>query len=386
MLKIIETLRETKNIDKLASQLALNFYYHPTLPLVGVKYDQIDSPKGDAIVREARGLVLELGSFNLVAKGFNRFFNYGEFAEEFKTFNFSNHTASVKEDGSLILLYHYENQWHVNTSGSFPGDNKIHSFNVGWIDLFWQLAKDKIKLNELNTSCTYVFEMCSLYNKVVRMYSEPALYLLSIFQNTTDDSLEWSEQTVDAVAEQHNIKRPQRWHLTSADATKELLQKLNHNDPTFEGLVLRDNNNLRYKWKTDSYLALHGKFSNGNLFLPDRLVDVARSGDIDEVVTYFPEAKDALFKVSDILTKNYKALWDIWVASKHLDNRKDFAVNVMAHKNPAGSLLFRMHDKFVVKKGVDGSQLQPENYFKSIWTDIPGKKMVEMYSELKQAI
>lgn len=380
MLKLIENLRQNNDVKKLTEELALNVYYHPQLPLIGFKYDQIESPKTHPIVREARGVVLEIGTYNLVAKGFSRFFNYGEVQEEFKTFDFTNFTASIKHDGSLILLYHYQDAWHVNTSGSFPGDNKIHSFDIGWVELFWRIVQDKLKLDELNPSCTYVFEMCSLFNKVVRSYAAPIVYLLAIFQNSKDVSVEWQEEIVDAVAAQHGLPRPQRWHLTSDKDAKELLEKLNYNDPTFEGLVIKDSQNLRYKWKTDSYLALHHKFSNGNLFLPDRLVDVARSGEITEVVTYFPEAKEVLFKVSDALVKNYESLMALWQENKHLSNRKEFAVKVVEKKHPAGSLMFRMYEKFILNKAD-----QDENsYLKSIWNDIPGKKLVEMFPEIKK--
>lgn len=43
-----------------------------------LNYDQIESPKFDPIVKECRGLCLEIGTWNILARGFFRFFNIGE--------------------------------------------------------------------------------------------------------------------------------------------------------------------------------------------------------------------------------------------------------------------------------------------------------------------
>jgi hypothetical protein len=59
MLPIQAYLRSGKAPENLQEELGIYHYEHPSLPLVGFKYHQSDSPKYDLIVRNARGIVLE---------------------------------------------------------------------------------------------------------------------------------------------------------------------------------------------------------------------------------------------------------------------------------------------------------------------------------------
>jgi hypothetical protein len=54
-------------LELLTTKYGINVYKHPTLPLVGFKYNQIESPKYDPIVRWSRGTVLEYETWNIVA-------------------------------------------------------------------------------------------------------------------------------------------------------------------------------------------------------------------------------------------------------------------------------------------------------------------------------
>lgn len=69
MLKLQRFLLDGGSLADLENNLHLHLHHHPTLPLVGFTYDQLDSPKLDPIVREARGILLEKDSWELIAKG-----------------------------------------------------------------------------------------------------------------------------------------------------------------------------------------------------------------------------------------------------------------------------------------------------------------------------
>lgn len=323
----------------LANTLMLNVYEHPDLPLIGFKYNQLDSPKTHPIVREARGLVLEKDSWNVVAKAFNRFFNVGEFAEEYQTFNWSSYHATSKEDGSLILLYHYAGEWRINTSGSFGLGQPSHC-PFSWTELFWKVAEARgLKEEALQKGNTYVMELCTPYNKVVCKYNNAQLFLLSVFQG----ELEFSESEVDSWAKQINVARPRRWSLSSHSQARDLILEMNSGETILEGLVLRDSNNLRYKWKTDRYTALHHLHDNGNLISPSRLVAIAQAGESSEVLAYFPEITSALREVNEVLDSTYQNLETLWQSAKDSPTRKDFALKVKDH--PLCPLLFNLYGK-----------------------------------------
>jgi tRNA splicing ligase len=57
----------------------------------------IGSQKNHPITNECRGLVLETGTWKIVAKTFNRFFNLGELANTPDKFNWNNFRCESKE-------------------------------------------------------------------------------------------------------------------------------------------------------------------------------------------------------------------------------------------------------------------------------------------------
>jgi tRNA splicing ligase len=84
--------------------------------LILLKYSQIDSPMTEPIVQQCRGLIVdEADDWRIVSRAYDKFFNHGEP----NAANIDWATASVEEklDGSLMMLYHYRDQWRVSSSG-----------------------------------------------------------------------------------------------------------------------------------------------------------------------------------------------------------------------------------------------------------------------------
>ena len=79
-LEVQKFLRSNHTLYDLTDELGILVTEHPNpnVPLVSLKYSQINSPKHNEIVKECRGLVLEKDTWNVVAKPFKRFFNLGE--------------------------------------------------------------------------------------------------------------------------------------------------------------------------------------------------------------------------------------------------------------------------------------------------------------------
>jgi tRNA splicing ligase len=226
-------LRSGKTPEDLKEDLGINFKRHPSLPLILFKYSQIDSPRHHELVRECRGIVLEEGTWKIVAKGFNRFFNVGEVDWEYRRFNWDDFEVRSKEDGSLILLYNYEGEWHVNTSGSF-GLGELDSYGGTWRDLFWATAPFHVNdLKMFNPTQTLVFELCTPYNKVVRTY-KPTVYLLGIFdhvwQNEGYPSMELSPHLVDDLAEGLGVPRPKSYKFSGQEEVRKFLQDQEDSD------------------------------------------------------------------------------------------------------------------------------------------------------------
>lgn len=352
-----------KSLADLSRELGISVYRHPTLPLVGLKYSSIDSPKVHPVVRECRGIVLdESDGFALAAKGFSRFFNAGEVAEEFREFNWSNFSCTEKVDGSLILLFFYQGGWRVNTSGSF-GLREVYGSGKTWEGLFWEVAA--LEAGGLRAGLTYVFELCTPYNKVVRRYERPTVFLLSVF----DGLREFSPRDADIEAATIGSPRPETYDFESREEIAAFLLEKEGSDMTFEGVVVRDDKDLRFKVKTKTYCALHHLKDNGNIFNPKRLVPLVLAGEVDEVVAYLPEVREAAEGVKKTLEEHWDGLLTAWRRYAKIGGQKDFAMSVRGE--PFYDILFDMRKRYG-----DGQTVE---LLREVWRSDPDRISKRLY-------
>jgi hypothetical protein len=304
-----------------------------------LKYDQIESPKMHPVVQECRGLVINKITLDVVAKPFSRFFNLGEASEITDKFEWNNpFHAYEKLDGSLAIVWYdwFALKWRFNTSGSF-GDSEL-VLGKSWSEYIAScITRDQ--LYAMSKFVTYVFEFTSPYNKVVRDYKNTEVVLLSVFDN--DSCEEFPAWKVDSVAEFLKFKRPQKFEFKSLEEIKAFIQKQEELDPTFEGLVVQDCNGLRIKIKSSTYVALHQLKGNGNIFLPKNIIPFVLAGETEEVLSYFPEAKEVVDQVSADLEKLWDNLYNSYQEVKDISDQKTFAVKLTVElKDPMASVLF----------------------------------------------
>jgi hypothetical protein len=334
MLNVQAYLRGGKPASLLSSELGIGVFAHPTLPLVGLRYEG-HAPKDHPIVRECRGLVLEAETWDVVAKPFDRFYNAGEAPEAFASFRWDRSTCQAKEDGSLVIVYWYRGAWHANTSRSF-GLERIVPARMTWAELFWRASG--LDAAKLDPSYTHVFELCSPYNQVVRPYTKPTVFLLALFDPRTFREL--PGEAVDAEAARLNATRPESFALRSPDQVAAFLEEKERLDPTFEGVIIRDDTNLRFKIKTRTYLAAHHA-EGGNLLHPRRLIPLILAGEKDEAVAYFPGLKEVADRVEAGLDVEWNKLRDLWQSTWRIEDQGDFARAIVG-KTPFAGLLFTL--------------------------------------------
>lgn len=250
---------------------ALRAATHPEFPLVTLNYSQIDSPKRHPIVRECRGLVLEIGTWNVVGRSFPRFFAWGEDPECDALFDWSTAVAHEKHDGSLVMVYKYGGRLFINTRGSFGHGPIQKGHPLSWETVFllslvvpqgesqgnafeFRPKDVRARLEEhLPDGFTAVFELCSEYNRVVRDYPTTRAYLLAVFDNAT--GVEFGDELCDEWADKFNAQRPHRFRAESLATVRRMADR--HADPTFEGYVVCDAALRRKKIKNGRYTALH---------------------------------------------------------------------------------------------------------------------------------
>lgn len=341
MLKVQEYLQKN-SLEQLKKEYAIEVTHSPIgEPLVILNYCQIDSPKYSPITRECRGLVLDTTDWSVVAKPFNRFFNYGENREEINKFDWNNFSVHDKEDGSLIILYHYRGSWRVNTRGSF-GLGKVGISQHSWEELFHLTIDDK-DLDYLDTNYTFVFELCSIHNKVVRTYSEPQSFLLAIFDNRTCE-----EVKQERVAQ---FKITLGWQVPSLrtfSSVDEIISYLEGSEahPTFEGFVIRDVNGNRIKIKNKNYLRLHRMRGNGdNLFAPKNLVPFILTGETDELLAIYPEVANHVDSYARILGENLVEIHSVYSQIWNRNTQKSYALKVQELCPKWSAIFFQLRKK-----------------------------------------
>lgn len=327
----VQTWLKNQNgdLELLKKQLGIDFTPAQNDSRVILNYNQIESPKTNEIVRECRGLVLDSRDWSLVARSFPRFFNAGEVPSEDEKFNWDTATVTHKEDGSLTLLYFYDGEWRVNTRGSFS-DGYVNGLGFTWRDLFFSAFGDITRLQALNKDETYVFELCSPYTQIVRSYDTPQIYLLTIFNNNT--GCEMSQKYTDSMAIVHEFKQPLSCDIKEHSYAQNYILNKCDNDPTFEGLVVRDFSNNRLKIKSHTYLQLHRLNNNGNVALPKNIARIILEGEITEVLTYFPHLKSDFEKVQQVLNKWFQDMDNAWFCHHDQVSQRKFAEAIQKEK------------------------------------------------------
>lgn len=346
-------LDEHGDPSKLKEDLGVNYYEHPALPLVGFKYGQIDSPKTDPVVRWSRGTILEKGTWDLVAQPFVRFFNLGEGSQEdMASFDWSDFGCWTKLDGSLVIMYYYDGMWHVNTSGSFAKGPINSDSLLSWEHVIWDVAT--INPSGMDEGVTYVFELCTSWNKIIRHYPDPRLVMLGAYRGP----VECEPEEVERLARDAGTQLVERHNFKSRKEIEDFLSRMEETDPTFEGVVIRDRNGLRYKVKSKTYLALSHMYGNGQLGRPKRILPFVLTGETGEILSYFPELEDEIEEVKKKVDAEYENLVRTWREFYRIKDQKDFALAIKNKTKFTGIL-------FGVRKRLGDEQ--SEDSLKEVW-------------------
>ena len=129
----------SEGLDKLTETFNIKVNRHSDFSnLVCLKYSQIESPMGEIIVQQCRGIILdEDNNWKIVSYPFSKFFNYGE--GHASQIDWSTAKVYEKLDGSLMTLYFYQGNWHAQSSGMPDAEGKVNVNEFTFRELFWQI-------------------------------------------------------------------------------------------------------------------------------------------------------------------------------------------------------------------------------------------------------
>ena len=298
------------------------------------KYSQFDSDLSKQIVKECRGIIIDIeDDFNIVCHPFDKFFNYGE--SNAAAIDWESARVQDKVDGSLMKLWYWKRKqmWVVSTNGVIDAFNvKCTSISETYTDaapdttfgdLFME-AYSKYYLNfyNLNEDYVYMFELVSPYTQIVVKYSEVNIYHLGTRNNETQKEID-----IDI-----GVKKPASYPLHSLDAVLKAAEALNHNDGNEidkEGFVVVDKYWHRVKIKSPLYL--QSFYLKGNKLTFKRCLDIYIANEMDEYLSYFPEQREAFDTLQKTITAVEELMIRGWVfisSTCNIEDRKEFFFRV----------------------------------------------------------
>ena len=313
---------------------------HPGLPLSIYNYSRECQYEGkwDDITLNCRGLVLD-NDGNVIAKPFPKFFNY----EELKPEDIPNENFEVYEkmDGSLGIVFHYNNEWHIATRGSFQSDQAIKAK---------QILDTKYNVSSLRKKRTYLFEIIYPENRIVVDYgNDEKLVLLAVIDTESGEEIPNSalyfmvEDGWDVVTT----------YKTWGEDWETLKKEISNNN---EGYVIRFSGGMRMKIKGEEYVRLHKILTN---FSTTDIWEILRTGgNMNEFLDRVPDEFDDWVKRIAMnlrygfyhIDERAGKLHDGFRYGKYGDvdpepTKKEFAEFVMKQSEELRPILFKMWDK-----------------------------------------
>lgn len=250
----------------------------------------------DPYVREARGIIIDLKNMKVVCWPFTKFCNYGEAGAD--DIDWSTAKVQEKVDGSIIKVWYYKGKWNVSTNAVIDAAAAMCTDSTSFYDIYATAAANvKLDYSKLDKNNTYIFELISIYNRVVIDYNtEPTLYHIGTRNNLT------GEESICDIG----VKHPKEYPLSSLEDCVAAAAKLNEGSGTVrqEGFVVVDSTYRRIKIKSPEYIAVHRILPNGEIS-DLKIIEYIKSGIIDDIVSYIPSIYDKVHSIKREISQLY---------------------------------------------------------------------------------
>lgn len=292
-----------------------------------------------------RGLILNWRTGEVVARPFDRFYNWGQGGRRAERGAYIE-TVTEKMDGSLGILYRRDGKYQIATKGSFDSEQAIWASN--WLRFKHSLrgASDDVIPDEL----TFLFEIIYPENRIVVPYGDRReLTLLAVRNRFTGEYLPFYPDMLE-YADRFGFGLPRTYHFNSMTDLLEARERLTVGQ---EGWVIEFSNGERFKIKGDSYLEAHRMLSGATF---KRVLDWVASGQYEAQIAgvpdeYLEQVKAWKAEIDQEVEKIEHAAWTTMQEWNEYSlpfcdvvTRKDFALWVREGYAELAPYLFRLYD------------------------------------------
>ena len=317
--------------DKLNDKnIMINEYineYNEHLILVHYNIFSKELYKDNSIYQEARSLVINLDTEEIVLCPFKKFFNINELpSTQLSLINKQIEQADLVEirdklDGSMQHARWYNN--HLILAGS-TALNKDLSFQLKegynlFKDNYIQLCKD-------NFDYTFIFEAILEDDSHIVNYNGDYLYLIGARNVYTGQCLSYQE--LDILGKQYNIDTPVKDKDLNTCLKNQSLYSANTKEGWVIFIKIKDKE-YRYKLKCDQYLQLHKTISNINNF--NTLIQAVNNNTIDDLISKLPVdyksiVKEKLNKIYNYMLIKHNIIQEYYNSIPNKLDKKIFAL------------------------------------------------------------
>jgi hypothetical protein len=346
------TLKFNKEeLDGYVADDLLSVQKHPTLDLYIYNYTkQAEYLRWwNPISLQCRGLVLN-SEGEVIARPFKKFFNFEDVMHKIDlSVSKKKYEIYDKLDGSLGMLFWYKNCWVFSSRGSFNSSQAREGFKF----------LGKYNYMKLDKEFTYMFEIIYPTNKICVDYGGLSdIILLGAIH--TESGIEMTYNKM--------LENPAGFNVVhkNQDLVGMTLTQLKNLDlDNREGYVVKVGD-VRVKVKFSNYFRKHAIMTNvssydiwENLKSGKTVADLVKKVDIpDEFYEWIQSVEDKILLELENITVRHQEEYE---KLKHLTNKKDFAMAVLANQNPEifSGYLFSLNEGRDIRETIL-NRLKPE--------------------------
>jgi DNA polymerase III epsilon subunit-like protein len=332
-------------LETLQRTFQLQVERHAGYPnVVQLRYTPRSEPRTHPVVRECRGLILDAAhGFEVLAYPFARFFNLSEQAAP--SLDWSTARAFEKLDGSLAILYWYDDSWRVASSrrpdASGLLGTRSEEGGISFEGLFWEIwHQEGYQVPPAKERRCYMFELTSKRHPIIVRYPEERLTLLGVRDLTTHQELEPSTIAADLGWRSLAALFPE----VGTELQRRLREEVLQLDASIqEGFVICDAQFQRVKLKSPDYLRMTWMFP----LCPSRerlnkrhLLRLVLSGETQEFLSYCPEYREELREAIEGYETLCAAISSAYEQLQHISDPAEVARRARAY--PFSDVLFGM--------------------------------------------